>query len=204
MDKQMVYFSIFIFIVSSIISVISFLRFGDAWDIVVLYILFVFIAILYRLHQWNTIDTFRTVGEQQFSTKFGVTPDNVEYMKESPPRHQLEKLGICGPVYQFRFFVKGKEYRGIVSKEEKILYIKDPIYLPVYDNDPIPVWKEVTKVYRSGIPKKIEYYDDMRALVRVDFFYEHGERKNNSWRRHRGILERWDAKTRQWVSQNHQ
>lgn len=154
MDKQTVHFSIFIFIVSSIFSVISFIRFGDAWEISVLYILFVFIAILYRLHWWNTIDAFRTVGEQQFSTKFGVNPDNVEYMKESPPWHQLQKLGIYGPVYQFRFFVKGKEYRGIVSKNEKILYMKDPLYLPVYNNNPIPVWKEVKKVYRSGNPKK--------------------------------------------------
>ena len=70
--------------------------------------------------------------------------------------------------------------------------------MPVCVGEDVPVWKEVTKMLKSGMPHKIESYDDYDLLHRVDYLDEKGVLCRGSWKRREGIEEYWNPETQVW------
>jgi hypothetical protein len=169
------------------------------------YSIFIIIAtailILYNVFKWKEIQATIELGRDLFFSKFNVYPNNIEYEHKSLSQHDYLTLGIFGPATHLKFFLKGKEFRGIISKEEQKLFMEEPVYMPVFSAKAIPVWKDVKKRYGTGIPKKIEYYDDMRTLVGIDFFNEIGILIDKSWRMYKGRRETWSMKNHEWIPQ---
>ncbi|MBU7031780.1 MAG: hypothetical protein HXS53_04555 [Theionarchaea archaeon] len=181
------------------ISNLLILDWADA-SLVMYFIAFFYVgAFLFALYRWENINKICELGRSLFFSRFGVQPDNVEYLFKRPLKFCRMTFGLLGPTCELRFFLKGKELRGVLNREEETLHMNDPIHMPVYTSESIPVWKEITKMYDSGIPKKIEYYDDMRALIGVDFLDANGTLMKKSWRREEGVLKRWDMETEEWV-----
>jgi hypothetical protein len=201
MDKQSFDISLVVIIITTVFAVIpTILRDDRSY-----YNLIIFIAsvavIFYNVYIWKESSTNNKLGRDLFFNLFGVYPDRVEYGGKSLSQHDRLTLGIYGPASRLRFYLKGKVFQGFVNKEELKLYMQEPIHIPVYDTTPIPVWKEPKKWYDTGNPKKIEYYDDMRTPVRIDYLSETGMLKNTSWRMYKGTRETWNMKKHEWIPQ---
>jgi hypothetical protein len=205
MDKQKKdNITLFILIISFVLGIVPNLLTMNWSDVsIVIYIIVFFYigAFFFALHRWENTNKICELGRNLFFSRFGVQPDNVEYLNNKPLEYDRLAFGLYGSVFQLKFFLKGKELRGIINREEQGLYMREPVYMPVYTTESIPVWKEIIEMYGTGIPKKIEYYDDTRALIGVDFLYENGMLKKKSWRRHEGILKRWNMENREWIPQ---
>lgn len=204
MDKQKRdTITLFILIMSFVLGISNLLIIDWADAPPIMYLLtFSYVgAFVYALYRWENINKICELGRSLFFSRFGIQPDNVEYLTKRSLQFDRMIFGLLGPTCELRFFLKGKELRGILNREEETLSMNDPVYMPVYTSELIPVWKEITKRYDSDLPKKVEYYDDMRALIGVDLLDANGTLMKKSWRREEGVLKQWNTEDEGWVPQ---
>jgi len=204
MDKKKDNIALFMLIISFVLGIgpnLFTMNWSDASIVIYIIVFFNIGAFFFALHRWENTNEICELGRNLFFSRFGVQPDNVEYLSKKPPEYDRLAFGLYGSVFQLKFFLKGKELRGIINREDQGLYMRDPVYMPVYTTELIPVWKEITQMYGTGIPRKIEYYDDTWALIGVDFLYGNGMLMKKSWKRHEGILKRWNMENREWIPQ---
>jgi hypothetical protein len=81
------------------------------------------------------------MGETLFLKKFGVKADKAEPLPLLPVStyYRLQE-GLSKKSFHIKFRSQGKGYKGILDKEPQELYIQEPVLLPVYGDDLVPVW----------------------------------------------------------------
>jgi hypothetical protein len=145
-------------------------------------------------------EKYQKLADEILLAYFGKKADKIEVSSKPITNHDRIEYGIIGDTFRVKFWLEGKVHKGIIDKKSKILYLKEFELMPVCVGEDVPVWKEVTKMYRSGMPQKIEFYDDYDLLHRVDYLDEKGTLGRGSWRRREGIEEYWNPETQVWES----
>jgi hypothetical protein len=137
-------------------------------------------------------------AETLFLENFGEKADKVEVIGRSMSKHDSLLHGIFDGSAQVKFWFKGEVHKGIVDTKKRFLYMKEPILMPIYAGEVVPVWKDVTQMHGNRMPKKVEFYDSTELLHRVDILDEKGTLLNGSWRRREDIVEYWNPKKQVW------
>lgn len=114
------------------------------------------------------------------------------------PIYDRLNRGFSDKTASARFWVGDRILRGILDIEHKVLYLKEPVMMSVYRGESIPVWEEVTEVHKNGMPKKVEFYDEINIPHRMDYLDEKGNIRKGSWRRVEGVVEYWNSKAQVW------
>lgn len=144
------------------------------------------------------LENYQKLGERLFLQNFGMEADKTELIQRPVSTYDRLQHGIFGKGVQMKFRSQGKVYKGIVDSETETLHMKEPLFLPVYTDGSISIWKETPQKYGSGMPKKVEYYDCDELLQRIEYLDENGQLKKGSWRRYEGREEYWNPKKEEW------
>lgn len=150
------------------------------------------------LAQQKEIEKRTKLAEDLFIRTFGKKADKVEPI--------LREICTLGPLAQIlsdktmraKFRSGKKVYKGTVDVKNEVLHIEEPELVPVYADESIPLWKEVSKLHKNGTPKKVEYYDGNEFPLGEEYFDENGGLKKGSWRRYKGREEYWNPEKQEW------
>ena len=139
------------------------------------------------------------MGKTLFLREFGVNPDKVEPLPLLPvSKYCRLKEGISKKSFHIKFLSQGKIHKGVIDTEDQVLHMKEPVLLPVYDDNVVSAWKYVVKMHRNGKPKKTVYYDENEKLCGEEYSDETGVLKRGSWRRSKGIEVYWNPRKQVW------
>ena len=165
--------------------------------------IFVLIAVVTLLsaamtfQEWIRFERGRKLGEYLFLSKFGIAPDKVKVLSYTYKYDRLTH-GISIKSVRIKFWAQEKIYKGLVDMENEALYIKEPVLLPVYTDNCIPVWEEVITVHRNGTPSTVEFRDAKEELHGVDYLDDEGILKQFSWKRYKGTEVYWNPVKKVW------
>ncbi|MBU6996175.1 MAG: hypothetical protein HXS41_00805 [Theionarchaea archaeon] len=154
--------------------------------------------IAFHLHSKSLFEKCHRIGESLFTQQFGTKPDRVEYIQTPPGKYDCLEVGITGRGLQIGFWLNGKALKGIVDIDEKILYMKPLIWMPVYTHDLMAVWRNTPEMHGNGMPKKVEFRDSNEVLQRIDYLDQKGILKRGTWRRYKGIEQYWNPGNETW------
>ena len=189
------YISLIIFVVTSLI--LAFMPiYGKKFYILSLVLILGLLNTYLSIKSDRETKKYLEIAEKAVQSKFG-SQVTVECLVR-PANHDKIIYGITGTPIPVKFRYGSDVYKGIVDAANESLYIKEPVLLPVYSEELIPVWKDVTNVHKNGLPKKVEFYDSGELLHRVDYLDERGNLVKESWRRNKGTVEYWDQKKQVW------
>lgn len=166
-------------------------------------LLFILIPVGELIFNYNLLSRMKAckeLGETLFLSQYGVNPEKCIVLSLKLSTYDLQNLGISKKSAYIKFLSRGKTYKGIIDLQNKALYMQEPVYLPVFEGNLLPLWRRVTKIHTNGNPKKIEFYDDTETPHRFDCLDDRGELVEGSWRRQKGIEEHWNPKKRTWES----
>ena len=149
-------------------------------------------------HKQKKLEKVKKLAEKLFLLNIGKRADRVELILRPTPTYDRLNQGFSDKTTQVKFWLEDEISKGIVDIKYEVLYMKEPVILPVYAGELIPVWKEVTKMHKNGMPKKVEFYDSTELPHRMDYLDEKGDLKKGSWRRAEGIVEYWNPKAQVW------
>lgn len=138
------------------------------------------------------------LAEELFLHHFGKKADKTEIILRHTYRVGPLKRLLSDKTEWAKFWSQNKVYKGTVDVENQVLYIEEPEFVPVYADESVPLWKEVTRVYSNGMPKKVEFYDDTEFPHREEYLDKSGALKSGSWRRLKGSMEYWNPKKQIW------
>lgn len=192
------YISIIIFVLSVLIIAIARV-YGKNFYVISLIFLFILILMNSFLSYKSEKETKKCheIAEKAVLSKFG-SQVTVEFLARPTSNYDKVLHGITGTPIPVKFRCGPDIYKGIVDAADGSLYIKEPVLLPVYSEELIPVWKDVTNVHKNGLPKRVEFYDSDELLHRVDCLDERGNLVKESWRRNKGTVEYWNQKKQVW------
>ena len=142
--------------------------------------------------------TCQHMAEELFLLSYGKLPSKAELMMRPTSAYDQLIRGLSSKTAQVKFWVKDEICKGIVDVEKRVLYMKEPIMMPVYPNESIRVWREVTEMHENGMPKKVEFYDKFEIPHRMDYLDDKGILKKGSWRRVEGTVKYWNPKAQMW------
>ena len=111
------------------------------------------------VREWLKLEKGLKISEDLFLSQFGVKPDEVKALSAFTYKYDRLTHGISAHSVRMKFRSQGEVYKAIVDIENKKLYIKEPVSLPVHTGDVITVWKDVTKIHSNGMPKTVVFYD---------------------------------------------
>lgn len=75
----------------------------------------------------------------------------------------------CSINYVRTIWLNGKALKGIVDIDNEILYMKPLVWMPVYTEDLMAVWRNTPEMHRNGMPKKVEFRDSSEIPQRIDY-----------------------------------
>lgn len=150
------------------------------------------------VREWIKLEKGRKIGEDLFLSQFGVRPDEVKVLSAFTYKYDRLTHGISTHSVRIKFQSQGKVYKAIVDIENKKLYIKEPVFLPVHTADVIPVWKDVTRIHRNGMAKTVVFYDADERPRGENHLDEEGNLRKGSWRRYKGTEVYWFPKKQVW------
>lgn len=130
----------------------------------------------------------------------GMEADTIEFISRVPSDYDLRNHGISGDAVQVKIWSQKKVHKGLFDTDANILHLRKQILFPLYSDDVTALWKEVTKTYKDGKPKQVEFRDSFEVLHGVDHLDQDGFRTKRSWRRHFNVVERWNPKRNTWGS----
>lgn len=180
-----------------ILAAIRLLFLGFSYPFALLAIAYLVLLIII-CYERRTFKENRKLGETLFLREFGVKPDKVEPLLLPPVSKYRLKEGISKKSFYIKFLSQGKVLKGVIDKENQVLYMEEPVLLPVYADDTVSAWKYVVKIHSNGKPKKVVYYDENEQLCGEEYLDENGVLKRASWRRLKGIEVYWNPKKQVW------
>lgn len=138
------------------------------------------------------------LAERLFLHNFGKEADKTEII--------LRRTYTVGPLKQLlsdkiewvKFWSENKVYKGTLDVKNQALYMDEPVLTPVYADKSEPLWKEISKTYGNGTPKKVEFYDGTEFPHGEEYLDDEGALKSGSWRRYKGNMEYWNPKKHVW------
>lgn len=170
----------------------------DASGYAIVSIFFSLFSAITIFYMWYKNEQALRLSENLFYWKYGIKPEKMKILTGYIYTYDHLVYGIPKNAIRMKFWWQNTIYKGIVDLENEKLHIKEPLYIPVYDDIPIPVWKEVTKVYTTGIPKEIQFLDAHETLHSVEYFTDDGIRTQLSWKKVRGVELVWNQKEKKW------
>lgn len=144
------------------------------------------------------LEEAKKLAEELFPLSSKRKTDKIDILLRPTPTYDRLNRGFSDKTASARFWVGDRILRGILDIEHKVLYLKEPVMMSVYRGESIPVWEEVTEVHKNGMPKKVEFYDEINIPHRMDYLDEKGNIRKGSWRRVEGVVEYWNSKAQVW------
>ncbi len=150
------------------------------------------------LAEEKKIEKHTKLAEDLFMRTFGKKADKAEpILRKTCTLDTLAQI-LSDETMRAKFRSGKKVYKGTVDVKNEVLYMEEPELAPVYADESIPLWKEVSKLHKNGMPKKVEYYDGNEFPHGEEYLDENGALKKGSWRRHKGREEYWNPKKQEW------
>jgi len=144
------------------------------------------------------IDKHTKLAEDLFIRNFGKKADKVEPILRKTCRYGPLAQILSDKTLRVKFWSENTVSKGTVDVKSEVLYLEEPELMPVYADESIPLWKEVSKIYSGGMPKKVEFYDENELVHGQEYLDKNGALKEGSWRRYKGTEEYWDPKKQKW------
>ena len=181
-----------------ILAAIRLLLYGFSYSFALLAIAYSVLLVII-CYERRTFKENRKLGETLFLREFGVEADKVEPLPLLPvSKYYHIKEGISKKSFYIKFWSQKKVLKGVIDRENQTLHMREPVLLPVYDDNVVSAWEYVVKMHRNGKPKKTLYYDENEQLCGEEYSDENGVLKRGSWRRLKGIEVYWNPRKQVW------